>query len=693
MKGGDRTLKRNAVVCLFLIACLLLAACSGSGVLPSAAPPTSSLGTGSATPTKTAEPSRPEDVLQAYMDAVSARDYEKMYSLISSSSGISKEDFIARNKKIYEGMEAKNLKIEIEKGEQSDSLSFQTTMDTAAGQISFSNQATLEQEGGVAKLKWNAGLIFPDLGDTDKVRVETLKAERGSILDRNGKLLAGRDKVYSVGFVPGKIDPQTREQDIAKVAELLGMSVDGINGKLAEKWVKDDLFVPLKEISYTDADLKEQLLKIKGIALNTAQDRVYPLGEAAAHLTGYIHNISQEELDAHKDQGYEANSKIGKVGLENLLEDRLRAVDGCRITIVDQDGKVKKTMAERAAVNGQDVTLTIDATLQAKLYGKMKADKGAAVVMDPKTGEILALVSTPSYDPNNFILGLTDDTWATYNDETTRPMYNRFKTTYVPGSAFKPITAAIGLSNNSFSAADDFGASGLTWQKDSTWGSYHVTTLDKYSGAANVLNAIIYSDNIYFAKAALKIGASTFAEGLKNVGFGEDVPFDFGLSQSTFGSNLSFGSEVELADSGYGQGKILVNPVHMASIYTAFANNGNMMAPHLEKGTEPQVWKKDVFSAEAVQTVRDAMIQAVENPKGTGHTAKISGVKIAGKTGTAEIKDSKQDTTGTEMGWFVAYTADDNADKQYLALAVVEDVKDRGGSKYVIPIVRSIFAD
>jgi len=637
--------------------------------------------------------SDPEEVLKAYMAAVNTRDYEKMHSMIVEDSGVSKEYFIARNKNIYNGIEAKNLKIEIDEDKQGDALSYRTTMDTQAGQLSFTNKAVFKQIDGKYKLVWNSNMIFPNLNNEDKVRVETSKGERGSILDRNGKLLAGKDKVYSVGFVPGKMSPETRAEDITKAAELLNMTVETINSKLSEKWVKDDLFVPLKNISYTDAEKKAKLLEIKGIGLNTVKDRVYALGEKAAHLTGYIHNISKEELDAHPGQAYNVDSKIGKIGLESLLEDRIRGIDGCKIYILDKNDKEKETLAERKARNGENVTLTIDTKLQEKLYDQMKNDKGAAVIMSPKTGEILALVSTPSYDPNDFILGLTEEKWAVYNNEDTKPMFNRFKAAFVPGSSFKPVTAAIALSKGSFSSKDDFGPSGKAWQKDSSWKDYKVTTLKQYAGAANVQNALIYSDNIFFAKAALKVGAGEFAEGLKSVGFGEDVPFEFGLSRSVFGTKLAFSDEVDLANSGYGQGKLLINPIHMASIYTAFINQGNMMAPYLEKAASPKVWKENAFTGKAIQTVKNAMIQVVENPGGTGHSFKVKGLKIAGKTGTAEIKNSKEDTKGTELGWFVAFPADESQAKQYLVVAMVEDVKGRGGSHYVIPIVRSIFTD
>jgi penicillin-binding protein len=131
----------------------------------------------------------------------------------------------------------------------------------------------------------------------------------------------------------------------------------------------------------------------------------------------------------------------------------------------------------------------------------------------------------------------------------------------------------------------------------------------------------------------------------------------------------------------------------MASIYSAFSNDGDMMTPYLEKDRDPAVWKEGVFTDEAIQAVRSAMVQVIENADGTGHSFKIDGMTVAGKTGTAEIKSSKDDAEGTELGWFVAYPVDENADKPYLVVAMVEDVKDRGGSHYVIPIVRALFAD
>ena len=637
-----------------------------------------------------ADPVNPDEILKAYVAALVDKDYEKMYSFISENSTMTKDDFLARNKNIYEGIEASNIGIS-DITVDDNAVSYVTSMDTQAGPIIFDNTAYFSNEDGAYKLDWDSSLIFPNLGDTDKVRVKTTTGQRGSILDRNGKVLAGKGEVWSIFIRPGKLNPETRDADLETVSEVLGISVEAINDKLAQKWVKDDLMVPLdKYISKSDLETEEKLLAIDGVGETSAEERVYTLGEAAAALTGYIHNINGDELAEHEGQGYTAQSQIGKVGMESLLEDRIRGIDGCKIYIEDKDGQVKQVLAEIAAHNGEDVTLTIDADMQAKLYDQMKNDKGAGVVMNPNTGEILALVSTPSYDPNAFILGLSEEKWAEYNNEDTRPMYNRFKATYVPGSSFKPITAAIGLGSGAFTADEDFGPSGQSWGK-SEWNGYTVTTLAKYSGPANVLNALVNSDNIYFAKAALKIGSDTFAQGLKNLGFGEQEPFEFGLGASTFGTEQKFDDELDLANSGYGQGKLELNPVHLASIYTAFVTGGDMMTPYLEKSKTPQVWKQGVFTPEAVQTVKNAMVQVIESPDGTAHAFKIDGLTMAGKTGTAEIKLNKDDTEGTELGWFVAYPADENQSKQYLTVMMIEDVKGRHGSHYVVPLVRALY--
>ena len=262
------------------------------------------------------------------------------------------------------------------------------------------------------------------------------------------------------------------------------------------------------------------------------------------------------------------------------------------------------------------------------------------------------------------------------------------KKIHCPGSIFKPITGAIGLTTDSLKVEDTFSYSGLSWKKDG-WGEYDITTLTAYNGPKNLKNALIYSDNIYFAQAALQIGKSNFTSGLKKIKFGENIDFTLATSKSQYSNSDDIQNEKVLADSGYGQGEILVNPIHMASIYSAFANDGNMIKPYLEvkDDNKTEYLVESAFSKEAANTIKEDLIQVVE--QGTAKDMKVSGRTIAGKTGTAELKGSK-DAEADVLGWFDCFTADEN-NNQLLIISMVENGRNLGGSHYLISKIKSLF--
>ena len=637
---------------------------------------------------------KPEDIWQKYISCINERKYEEMYGMLTetSKSQISQEDFVSRNKNIYEGIDMTNMQVEVTGVEEEDSktskISYKLTMDTEAGSIDFTNivRLTKDKENGYL-INWSHSLIFPQLGSTDKVRIKTISAERGSILDRNGATIAGKGTVASVGIVPGKLD-ENKEEAIEQIAGLLGTTADAINKSLSASWVKDDTFVPIKKISESETQLKEQLLQIHGVKISTTSSRVYTLGEAAAHLIGYVQNITAEELEANRGKGYTTTSVIGKSGLEKLYEERLKGKDGVEIYIEDAEGNRKADIAKINVQNGENIRLTIDSSIQTKLYNELKDDEGFFVVMEPQTGALLALVSTPSYDPNAFVLGMSTEKWETIKNDTRNPMLARYLQSYCPGSTFKPITGAIGLTTGSLSTNDTFTYSGLSWKKDG-WGEYDITTLTAYSGPKNLRNALIYSDNIYFAQAALQIGKENFISGLKKIGFGESIDFPLSTAKSQYSNSGDISNEKLLADSGYGQGEILVNPIHMASIYSAFANDGNMVKPYIEAKNidETEYLVEGAFTKEAANIIKDDLIQVVE--QGTATDMKVSGRTIAGKTGTAELKGSK-DAEADVLGWFDCFTADSSS-VQMLVVSMVENGRDLGGSHYLIKKIKTLF--
>ena len=642
----------------------------------------------------------PQETVKNYFALVEKKQYDKMYDMLSESSKekISKKKFTERNQNIYEGIEVKDIKISIPEKEKLKgspvTVKYSETMETSADEISFDNAVTLQKEDGEYKIDWDSTVIFPNLQDSYKVQIQTESAQRGTIYDRNGVILAGNGTVLEVGLVPGKMgDDTARAESIKKLAELLDVSEEAIQNALGASYVQDDSFVPIKKIAKGNEEKEAQLLTIPGVMLNDSQDRVYPLGAAAGHLTGYVQAVTAEDLEKLENKGYHANSVIGRSGLEQAYEEELRPVDGTRIIIADETGNTIETLAYQPVQNGKDVRVTIDAEVQKTAYDQFAQDPGTAAAMNPKTGEVLALVSTPGYDPNEFVLGMSDARWNALNEDASNPLMNRFVNTWVPGSTFKGITAAVGVDAGIINPDENLGYVGLSWQKDASWGDYHVTTLTDYGETVNLVNAMTYSDNIYFAREALKIGADTMEEKLKSFGFEEELPFDLTMQASTFDDDGKIDSEIQLADTGYGQGQVLVNPLHLLSMYSMFVNDGNMIQPVLkyEENAAAKIWKEQAVSAQTAQTVKQSLLSVIENPSGTGASAKIDGVTMLGKTGTAEIKESQDDTTGVERGWFICETTEDMSN-QIAVVGMVEDVKTKGGSSYVTQKVRNIAA-
>ena len=543
------------------------------------------------------------------------------------------------------------------------------------------------------------------LSDSTKARVD-----HDTYIARNKNIYEGIETTnIEVSNITSNIDKKNKSYTVTYT-----MSFDTLAGELSYdytmnfdrqddnkyyiNWYSNLIFPDLEENYkvrvYANTGKRGNILDRNGKVLATTNEegeREYPYGEVAAHLVGYIRGISTEELEAHKGEGYTESSLIGKTGLELAFEDRLKGKNGSGIYIVDENENTLKTIAETDIEDGETIKTTIDIELQKEIYDEFNGDNGLSVVMNSKTGEVLAMVSTPSFDSNKFITGFTDEEWNALSSSEDTPMFARYESTWAPGSSFKPVTGAIGLTSGSFTAEENFGTSGTSWQNNSSWGDYKVTTLTTYSGAANLRNALIYSDNIYFAKAALKIGSDTFAKQLLNIGFDKSIDFPISMSTSQFAENNEFASEVQLADSGYGQGQVLVNPLHMASIYSAFVNDGNMIKPHIELSDNTEYLVENAFSKDAAEEIIDDMIQVVENRNGTAHEAKISGVTIAGKTGTAELKSSK-DEDGEELGWFNAIVVSDDESEQIVTINMIENVEDRGGSHYLLPKVKNIIS-
>lgn len=638
----------------------------------------------------------PEQRLSQYIEYWNKEEFAKMYGMLSKEAkeSVSEEDFVSRYEKVYTDLGIANLDISHKKSEkeqdtdqQSLQLPFSAKMDSLAGEIAFEHQATLVKEERDDEenwyIEWDTTYIFPELGPNDEITYNTVKAKRGEIVDRSGDPLAFNGTILEIGIVPEQMDSE--DETVKQVAKLLEISENSVKDKLGASWVQANQFVPIKKIATNQEELLNNLMSIPGVLKKDIEGRVYPGGEAASHLIGNVAQVTADDLEEHEGKGYGSNDVIGRRGLEKVYEEKLRGSNGVLIGIKKEDGS-EVVVAETPVENGSNVQLTIDLTLQEDLYKELDHKPGTAAAIDPVTGETLALVSSPGFDPNQATLGYSASQLEELEESGDNPFLNRFQHTYAPGSVIKPITGALALKEGAIKPEDTIEVKGLQWPDDNRWGDYRITRVSDPGKPVNFDLAMMYSDNIYFARAALELGKDKLTAGLKEFGFTEDIPFAYPLESSTIGE---LDKETLIADSGYGQGHVEMSILHLATSYTPFINNGSMIKPILLLNDEEksQVWKENIIDETTVKTVAESMNKVVNEPGGTARTARIEGYPLAGKTGTAELKQTA-DEEGKENGWFVAYNPDD---PHLLISMMVEGVEEQGGSKIVIEKVKDTF--
>lgn len=658
---------------------------------------------------KEAEIILPEERFEAYIELWREYNFDQMYDMLSeeTKATYNREEFVDRYQKIYQDLEVDELVIEYTLPEHSEpvdgeeiayptTFSFTVQQQSIVDEIKFTAEITMieriipvDDEETISDwdVEWHPGLIFPELANGGTITLVSTPTTRGEIFDRNGKGLAITDKVYEIGVDTGRFT-ENREAEIEKLATLLDMSVNAIDSVLSQGWVADGMFVPLKTVPADDDDYIAELMAIPAVIAQSQTGRSYPYGEILAHLVGYVGQITEEELEKDEEGIYSQHDLIGKRGIEELFETRLRGEDGIRVIVENETSKVG--IAEKAPVPGEDIHLTIDADLQKMIFQAYDGDAGTAAVLDPNSGETLALVSSPSFDPHDFTYGISQTKYNDLVENPDQPILNRFASTYSPGSAFKPITAMVGLNDGAITQEDRVEINGLTWSRDG-WGNYQVRRVSESDGPVDLKDALIRSDNIYFAQKAVEVGGDNFTSGLEALGFGESgLNFAYPIYSSQVSNSGEIDRETLLADSGYGQGEILITALHLATAYTPILNDGTMIQPILETNQElGQSFADDLISANDAAYLRDALRQVVAGPRGTARKANIDAVALSGKTGTAELKQSIDDEHAQENGWFVAYP-----DSHDIIIAMmVENVKDRGGSSYVVEKLTSIYQD
>lgn len=632
-----------------------------------------------------------EAVVNNYAKLLNDGKYEELYEELANESKKyideeyeSKEGFVQKYSNIYSAMGVNNIKIDIKDSENKLEIPITITMNTIAGELKFDDaNIKLVKEDNKYKILWNESLILPQMIQGDKIRVKTTNGSRGRILDRNDNLLAYNGEVNFVNIVPDAFE-ENKNENISKMADILDINEEYIEDKLNKSTNSDEALFIVKVSNY-EQEKVEILSDINGVSVQKGISRVYAQGEAFGSLLGYIGSITEEELAKNPNKGYTFYSQIGKNGLEQVYEDKLRAKEGAHIYIERGDEQI--TVAKTEASDGEDIKLSIDSELQEDVYNQMNKDKGASIAMDPKTGEVLAMVSSPSYDSNTLVTYKTKTIAKTWEESKNAEFDNRANNAYSPGSTMKLITASIGLENKVIDPSEKMEIKGLYWQNSSSWGDYKVTRV-KDAGSVNLYEAVKYSDNIYFADKAIKIGAEKYIEEAKKFGIGVKSTFEYPMAKSQISNNGKLEDELLLADTGYGQGEILTTPLEITMAYSALGNNGNIMTPRLviSENNEAKIYS-EAISKDYLPELKKCFSAVINDSDGSGNLAKIEGVNLAGKTGTAEIKGSKDDKSGSENSWFAAVDLDDSK----IAISMVmEDMKEKSTSQYLVPKVKNI---
>lgn len=651
----------------------------------------------------TADPNEPRQdpkpFLDNYVQLLNAYNFGACYALLApdTQEAITLVDFTQRYQNIFDGIDFQGLTISygdltVEAGKrylQSATLTYSSALlDEFTQDVVFS--LDYSDNDSTFYLNWTPAMIFTDLTSSTEVKLRTLRPARGEILDSEHNAYAINSYAESVYVQPSKIEDTS--YTVTALASILGMTTVDVEKALSSSAaVKYDSAV-IK--AYPPGGISEAtesaLTTLPGVGVDRTSMtpiRYYPNGSFFAHSMGYTSAITAEELSKLDSSRYDISSYVGRTGLEAAYEDILCGTKGYSLDIYASDGQRLSTVARKEKVDGLDLEVTLDYDLQCRAEEmleqlKEEGNAGAAVVLEPTTGEVLAISSFPDFDPNLFVLNSDPKTLASYvAADSNSPLYNRaVQGSYIPGSTVKPLIAAMALDDDVVDENYEFTGEIIKkqWTPKGYWPYPPITRVSNYSGPVNMSNAITKSDNIYFADVALKAGWEKLEPFLKMIGFDERIPFDLRVSKPGYLNSDNYENMQLLAATGYGQGELIISPLQMACIFSSLANNGDVMTPRLVRATRrmegtdyavvdeysESVWKENIISDHALSTIVPMLRRVVE--EGSGRKIHINGLTICGKTGTAEIGSDKT----REIAWMIAFV--ENADYNRLVCVTLE---------------------
>ncbi|MBU4376971.1 MAG: penicillin-binding protein 2 [Candidatus Omnitrophica bacterium] len=536
------------------------------------------------------------------------------------------------------------------------------------------------------------GEYYQDLAKMNRIRLLPLSGPRGNIYDRDGNLLAGNRLAFDCVVMPQEFYPDHKA--LEELGRLLNKSASVLKDEIRENTIAP--FVPMvikddvaKELAIA---ISEKSLDLPGLLIQTRSVRYYPHKNMGSHVIGYLGKINEDELYALSDYGYKAMDHVGRGGLESFYDSYLKGEEGGIQAEVDSRGRELRQLGIKEPEKGKDITTTIDLELEAHIDSLMEGERGAAIVMSSETGEILALVSKPDFDPNIFVSALKPDSIKILLGRSDYPMIDRaISGAYPPGSVFKLVTSSAALDMKRMSLHDQLNCPGFYMLGKWRFNCWK----DDGHGTETIIDGIKNSCNVFFYQVGRKAGVDGLAAYAVKYGMGRnsgiDLPYEsagtvptrawklYRMRQSWF--------EGDTVNYAIGQGYLLVTPIQILRMTNAVGTEGILVKPFLVrkigglevKGAERR--RLDI-SKETFRTIKEGMKRAVDDPSGTAKAARAKGLSVAGKTGTAEAGPK-----GTHA-WFTGFSP---ADKPQFSLVVFLEYGGKGGDKPA-KMASSIFA-
>ena len=647
-----------------------------------------------------------DTTVNAYLEAWKSMDYSSMYALISGQSqqAISQDDFIKFYEESAFSMNLQTLNtavVSTTKNPTSASAKSQVTYNTGIfGTFEREINFPLALEGSGWRVNWDTGLLLPELSGGNRLQLEAVNAERGAIFDRNGELIADQASAYAIGIVPNQIEDGREGQLLTQLSSLTGRTAESIQQSYEDVRLTN-WYVPVGEVAVGEIPENSSVFNFSGVQWSPFTSRYYYNGGIAPQAIGYIQPIPQEQVDEYRMLGYIGNEKIGQAGIEKYAQNELAGKPTASLLVVDANNQVVSRLTQADPVAPQDITTTIDKNLQIEAQKALLGFRGAIVVMEVETGRVLAMASSPGFDPNLFEpqnINSAELLGSMLNDGQQRLLNRASQGAYPAGSVFKIIGMAAALESDLYTPGTIYYCGSyfeeLAGERFKDW------TVDKElppSGNLTLVQGLIRSCNPWFYHIGLDLfrqEGSTYLSDMAR-GFGLGSSTGFAQVAESEGQIFDPKNDGDAVQQGIGQGDMLVTPLQVARFTAAIANGGTLYRPQIIENITnvsgiatytfaPEANGTLPISEETLEAIREGMRGVVRSNIGTANDQLGDmGIPLFGKSGTAE------NPMGSAHAWFTGYSDTPRTDRPDIAVTVI--IENGGeGSEVAAPVFRRV---